>query len=90
VKRLAVNGSSETHSYDEFVRLTTIENEVWLYVRSEGEIFPVGMCPLYRQNKGTSDGEGWGWHVLGIVDTTESSELIEDSSVSPRRAWLAT
>ena len=44
---LVVNGSYETHSYDEFVRPTTIKNEVGLYVRSEGEILPAGICPLY-------------------------------------------
>jgi len=83
-----VNSISETHSYDEFVRPATIRNEVRLYVRSEGEILPVGMGPLYRQNEGASKDKGGGKHVLGIVDTTESSELIEDSSISPNRAWI--
>ena len=46
------NDSSETYSYDKFVRPVTIRNEVGFYVRSEGEILPVGMCPLCRQGKG--------------------------------------
>ena len=87
---LVVNGSSETHSYDEFVRFAAIKNEVWLYVRSEGKILPTSVCPLYCQNKGALKDKGWDEHVLGMVDTTESSELIEDSSISPKRAWLAT
>lgn len=45
------DGDSETHSYNEFVRPVSIGNEVWLYVLSEGEILPVGMRPLYRQDK---------------------------------------
>ena len=85
-----MNGASETHSYDEFIRPATIKNEVRLYVRSEGEILPVSMCPLYRQNEDTSKDKGDCEHLLGIVDTTESSELIEDSSISPKRAWITT
>lgn len=37
------------------------------------------MCPLYRQNEGAYKDKGGGGHILGIVDTTESSELIEVS-----------
>jgi len=85
-----VNGISGTHSYDEFIRPATIRNEVRLYVRSEGEILPVGMCPLYRQNEGAPKDKGSGKHLLGIVDTTESSELIEGSSISTKRVWITT
>lgn len=84
-----MNGISGTHSYDEFVRPTTIRNEVRLYVRSEGEVLPIGMRPLYRQNEGAPE-DRQDEHSLGIVDTTESSELIEDSFISPKRAWITT
>jgi len=85
-----VDGTSETHSYDEFIRPATIKNEMRLYVRSEGEILPVAMCPLYRQNEGAPKDKGGGENVLGIVDTTDNSELIEDSSISPKWAWITT
>lgn len=47
-----MNDSSETHSYDKFVHLAAIRNEVGLYVRGEGEILPVGVCPLCCHDEG--------------------------------------
>jgi len=66
---------SETHRYDKFIGPVAIRNEVGFYVRSEGEILPVGMCPFCCQGKGGAGGAMRRLGVLGIADTTESSEL---------------
>jgi len=73
-----MNDDSGTHSYDEFVRPASIGNEVRLYVMSESEIFPVGIRPLCHQDKGARREERWREHILGIADTTESSELMKE------------
>ena len=82
VRRLPANDGSETDGDDEFVRPAAVANEVWLYVRSEGEILPIGMCPLYCQDKGEFR-EKEGGHELGMAETTDSSELMEGPLVSP-------
>lgn len=52
IRYLVADDSSETNSYDKFVRPTAIRNEMRFYVWSEGEILPIGVCPFYRQDKG--------------------------------------
>jgi len=84
------NDNSETHRYDKFIGPVAIRNEVGFYVRSEGEILPVGMCPLCCQGKGGAGGAMRRLGVLGIADTTESSELTEGPFINPIRALLAT
>ena len=84
----ATDDSFETYRYDKFVGPVTIRNEVGFYVWSEGEILPVGMCPLCYQDKSGAGGTMRRHGVLGIADTTESSELTEGPSVSPIRALL--